>query len=90
MPSDTIDQRVLRPAHGVAVPPHLATERHVLAEPIPACGGNPNFHDHHLHTREDHIPASDKLDRPNRSWVVLRYASMLAMLVLFLVLIARS
>lgn len=90
--AETIDQRFLRTATGVAVPAHTETDRSVLAHPIPSRGGNPHVHDHHLWTEENHIELDDvdELDRAKRPWALLMYGSLAAMLVLWLVMIARS
>ena len=90
--AETIDQRFLRTAKGVAVPAHTQTDLTVLAHPIPNRGGNPHVHDHHLWTEENHIELTDidELDRAKRPWALLMYGSLAAMLVLWLVMIARS
>lgn len=90
--AQTIDQRYLRSAKGVAVPAHTETELSVLAHSIKARGGNMEIHDHHLFTAEDHIPADDfnELDFVKRGWIVLLALSVIGMLALFGVMIARG
>jgi hypothetical protein len=89
---DTLDQRFLRSAKGVAVPPHTETDRTVLAHPITARGGNPHVHDHHLWTEEDHLANAEfnELDFVKRGWRALLIASFAGMLLLFIVMIARG
>lgn len=90
--TDTIDQRFLRTAKGVPVPPHTETDRSMRAHLIPNRGGNPHVHDHHLSTAEDHIPARDldELDLENRPWFALLYGTLGVLVILFVVMIARS
>lgn len=90
--ANTLDQRFLRAAKGVAVPAHTETELSVRARSIKARGGNMEVHDHHLSTAEDHL-ASDgfnERDFVKRGWAVLLALSVIAMFALFGVMIARG
>lgn len=90
--ADTMDQRFLRAAQGVAVPAHTETELSVLARSIEARGGNMAVHDHHLVTVEDHIPHGDfsEGDFVKRGWAVLFALTVIGMFALFGVMIARG
>lgn len=90
--ANTMDQRFLRAPQGVAVPAHTETELSVLARSIKARGGNMEVHDHHLVTAEDHIPHDDfnARDFLKRGWMVLLALSLIGMLALFGVMIARG
>jgi hypothetical protein len=90
--ANTLDQRVLRAAQGVAVPAHTETELSVLARSIEARGGNSEVHDHHLCTAEDHIPHGDfnARDFEKRGWMVLFALTVIGLLALFGLMIARG
>lgn len=88
----TIDQRFLRTAKGAAVPAHTETDRSVLAHPIAARGGNPEVHDHHLWTEEDHLAHAEfnELDFIKPGWRVLLFGSIAGMILLLIVMVARG
>lgn len=90
--ANTLDQRYLRSAKGVAVPAHTETELSVLSRSIKARGGNMEVHDHHLYTAENHIADRDfnPLDFTKRGWAVLLALSVIGVLSLFIVMIARG
>ncbi len=92
MSTNTFDQRYLRSAKGVAVPAHTETELSVLAKSIKTRGGNMEVHDHHLYTAENHIPNGElnELAFMKRGWVVFLALSVIGMLSLFGVMIARG
>lgn len=73
------------------MPPHTETDRGVLAHLTPARGGNPYVHDHHLTTEENHIPLGTyDLELISRGWNVLLWLSVIGIVAMFAVMIARG